>query len=101
MQMVAADWLKSDKREDDLGGRAGSIVQVYHLISIRFMLNYIFCLVLTVGSHLCIAPTEYDRGLNMDLTAGMILQKFAAKGGPEFFFIVNIQVNLLLSPIFD
>ncbi|XP_027340176.1 protein ENHANCED DISEASE RESISTANCE 2-like [Abrus precatorius] len=45
MQMVAADWLKSDKREDDLGGRPGSIVQ-----------------------------------------------KYAAQGGPEFFFIVNIQV---------
>ncbi|MCD7470050.1 hypothetical protein HAX54_009613 [Datura stramonium] len=45
MQMVAADWLKSDKREDDLGGRPGGIVQ-----------------------------------------------KYAAKGGPEFFFIVNIQV---------
>lgn len=29
MQMVAADWLKSSKREDDLGGRAGGIVQVY------------------------------------------------------------------------
>ncbi|XP_028944380.1 protein ENHANCED DISEASE RESISTANCE 2-like isoform X1 [Malus domestica] len=29
MQMVAADWLKSDKREDDLGGRPGSIVQKY------------------------------------------------------------------------
>lgn len=45
MQMVAADWLRSDKREDDLGGRPDSIVQ-----------------------------------------------KYAAKGGPEFFFIVNIQV---------
>ncbi|KAL1201379.1 Protein ENHANCED DISEASE RESISTANCE 2-like [Cardamine amara subsp. amara] len=45
MQMVAADWLKSDKREDDLAGRPGGIVQ-----------------------------------------------KYAAKGGPEFFFIVNIQV---------
>ncbi|XP_027085882.1 protein ENHANCED DISEASE RESISTANCE 2 isoform X1 [Coffea eugenioides] len=45
MQMVAADWLRSDKREDDLAGRPGSIVQ-----------------------------------------------KYAAKGGPEFFFIVNIQV---------
>lgn len=45
MQMVAADWLKSDKREDDLGSRPGGIVQ-----------------------------------------------KYAAKGGPEFFFIVNIQV---------
>ncbi|XP_010253703.1 PREDICTED: protein ENHANCED DISEASE RESISTANCE 2-like [Nelumbo nucifera] len=45
MQMVAADWLRSDKREDDLGGRPGSIVQ-----------------------------------------------KYAQKGGPEFFFIVNIQV---------
>ncbi|XP_062082103.1 protein ENHANCED DISEASE RESISTANCE 2-like isoform X5 [Humulus lupulus] len=44
MQMVAADWLKSDKREDDLGGRAESIVQ-----------------------------------------------KYAAQGGSEFFFIVNIQ----------
>ncbi|KAK9676707.1 hypothetical protein RND81_11G094400 [Saponaria officinalis] len=45
MQMIGADWLKSDKREDDLGGRSGSIVQDY-----------------------------------------------AKKGGPEFFFIVNIQV---------
>ncbi|XP_021912402.1 protein ENHANCED DISEASE RESISTANCE 2-like isoform X2 [Carica papaya] len=45
MQMVAADWLKSDKREDDLGGRPGGIVQ-----------------------------------------------KYAVQGGPEFFFIVNIQV---------
>ncbi|GAV66415.1 PH domain-containing protein/START domain-containing protein/DUF1336 domain-containing protein [Cephalotus follicularis] len=45
MQMVAADWLNSDKREDDLGGRPGGIVQ-----------------------------------------------KYAAQGGPEFFFIVNIQV---------
>ncbi|BBH04979.1 Pleckstrin homology and lipid-binding START domains-containing protein [Prunus dulcis] len=45
MQMVAADWLRSDKREDDLGGRPGSIVQ-----------------------------------------------KYAAQGGGEFFFIVNIQV---------
>ncbi|KAM0944940.1 putative pleckstrin domain, START domain, protein ENHANCED DISEASE RESISTANCE 2 [Dioscorea sansibarensis] len=45
MQMVAADWLKSDKREDDLGGRPGGIVQ-----------------------------------------------KYAAQGGNEFFFIVNIQV---------
>ncbi|WOL16732.1 protein ENHANCED DISEASE RESISTANCE 2 isoform X2 [Canna indica] len=29
MQLVAADWLKSDKREDDIGGRAGGIVQEY------------------------------------------------------------------------
>ncbi|CAI0397877.1 unnamed protein product [Linum tenue] len=29
MEMVAADWLKSDKREDDLAGRPGSIVQKY------------------------------------------------------------------------
>ncbi|XP_055831924.1 protein ENHANCED DISEASE RESISTANCE 2-like isoform X3 [Solanum dulcamara] len=49
MQMVAADWLKSDKREDDLGGRPGGIVQ-----------------------------------------------KYAAKGGPEFFFIVNIQGMMLI-----
>ena len=28
MQMVAADWIRSDKREDDLGGRPGGIVQV-------------------------------------------------------------------------
>ncbi|KAI0493461.1 hypothetical protein KFK09_023578 [Dendrobium nobile] len=29
MKMVAADWLKSDKREDDLASRAGGIVQRY------------------------------------------------------------------------
>lgn len=29
MKMVGADWLKSDKREDDLGGRPGGIVQKY------------------------------------------------------------------------
>lgn len=45
MEMVAADWLRSDKREDDLAGRYGGIVQ-----------------------------------------------RYAAQGGPEFFFIINIQV---------
>nr|GMC48457.1 protein ENHANCED DISEASE RESISTANCE 2-like [Ipomoea batatas] len=29
MQMVAADWLKSDRRQDDLAGRPGGIVQKY------------------------------------------------------------------------
>lgn len=28
MQLVGADWLQSNKREDDLGGRPGGIVQV-------------------------------------------------------------------------
>ena len=28
MEMVAADWLQSDKREDDLAGRYGGIVHV-------------------------------------------------------------------------
>ena len=28
MKMVVEDWLRSDKREDDLGGCSGSIVQV-------------------------------------------------------------------------
>lgn len=32
MEMVAADWLKSDKREDDLGSRPGGIVQVLIII---------------------------------------------------------------------
>lgn len=31
MQMVAADWIRSDKREDDLGGRPGGIVQVFFM----------------------------------------------------------------------
>ncbi|XP_060676015.1 protein ENHANCED DISEASE RESISTANCE 2 isoform X2 [Ziziphus jujuba] len=44
MQLVGADWLQSNKREDDLGGRPGGIVQ-----------------------------------------------RYAERGGPEFFFIVNIQ----------
>ncbi|KAL5069446.1 hypothetical protein RYX36_020333 [Vicia faba] len=45
MQLVGADWLRCDKREDDLSSRPGSIVQ-----------------------------------------------KYAAKGGPEFFFVINIQM---------
>ncbi|CAD5192606.1 unnamed protein product [Musa acuminata subsp. malaccensis] len=45
MQMVAADWLKSDKREDNVGNRTGGIVQ-----------------------------------------------KYAAQGGSEFFFVVHMQV---------
>ncbi|XP_058004227.1 protein ENHANCED DISEASE RESISTANCE 2 isoform X2 [Hevea brasiliensis] len=48
MQMVAADWLRSDKREDDLAGRPGSIVQ-----------------------------------------------KYSVQGGPEFFFIINIQLLIM------
>ncbi|KAF9674883.1 hypothetical protein SADUNF_Sadunf10G0173500 [Salix dunnii] len=44
MQMVGADWLRSDHREDDLGSRPGSIIQ-----------------------------------------------KYAAQGRPEFFFVINIQ----------
>ncbi|XP_024991637.1 protein ENHANCED DISEASE RESISTANCE 2-like [Cynara cardunculus var. scolymus] len=45
MEMIGADWLQSDKREDDLAGRSGGIVQ-----------------------------------------------KYAAQDGPEFFFVINIQV---------
>ncbi|KAK7315502.1 hypothetical protein VNO77_34052 [Canavalia gladiata] len=45
MQMVGADWLRSNTRQDDLCSRPGSIVQQY-----------------------------------------------AAKGGPEFFFVINIQM---------
>ena len=29
MQLVGADWLRSDRREDNLGGRPGGIVQVW------------------------------------------------------------------------
>ncbi|KAK1419639.1 hypothetical protein QVD17_28867 [Tagetes erecta] len=45
MEMVGADWLQSDNREDNIAGRPGGIVQ-----------------------------------------------KYAAQGGPEFFFVINIQV---------
>ncbi|KAK7277321.1 hypothetical protein RIF29_18472 [Crotalaria pallida] len=45
MQMVGADWLRSDKRQDNLSGRPDSIVQ-----------------------------------------------QCAARGGPEFFFVINIQL---------
>lgn len=70
MQMVAADWLKSNKREDDLGGRPGSIVQVYCAIN-------------------CTASQE-----NFLLNAYFyMLQKCGAQGGTEFFFIVHIQVT--------
>lgn len=39
MKMVAADWLKSDKREDDLGGRPGSIVQVIDIFILDVQLK--------------------------------------------------------------
>lgn len=42
MQMVAADWLRSDKREDDLAGRPGSIVQVLAIIS-QIVVLVVFC----------------------------------------------------------
>lgn len=41
MKLVAADWLRSDKREDDLGGRPGSIVQVgFRLSDFGLYYNY-------------------------------------------------------------
>ncbi|KAL0402269.1 UNVERIFIED_CONTAM: protein ENHANCED DISEASE RESISTANCE 2 [Sesamum latifolium] len=40
MQMVAADWLRSDKREDDLAGRPGSIVQVPGATTYNLALYY-------------------------------------------------------------
>lgn len=45
MEMVGADWLRSDKREDDLGGRPGGIVQV----SVLF---FAFCFVCILYRHL-------------------------------------------------
>ncbi|KAK6144803.1 hypothetical protein DH2020_021623 [Rehmannia glutinosa] len=39
LQMVGADWLRSDKREDDLAGRYGSIVQVWYICSGSSMYN--------------------------------------------------------------
>jgi hypothetical protein len=38
MQMVGADWLRSESREDDLGGRPNSIVQVLPLIIWIFLM---------------------------------------------------------------
>ncbi|KAK6136174.1 hypothetical protein DH2020_030065 [Rehmannia glutinosa] len=40
MQMVAADWLRSDKREDDLAGRYGGIVQVPGATTYNLALYY-------------------------------------------------------------
>jgi hypothetical protein len=37
MQMVGADWIKSDKREDDLAGRPGGLVQVPHAKANNFV----------------------------------------------------------------
>ena len=72
MQMVAADWLKSDKREDDLGGRPGGIVQVF--LKNKYVVTLFFCF-------LC------------DRIRFWFLQKYSAHGGSEFFFIVHIQVS--------
>lgn len=38
MQMVAADWIRSDKREDNLAGRYGGIVQVLIYDHIAFII---------------------------------------------------------------
>lgn len=45
MQMVAADWISSDKREDDLSGRPRGIVQVS---SKSFLEKY--CLIICLSS---------------------------------------------------
>lgn len=37
MEMVAADWLRSDKREDDFGGRPGGTVQVFLFLENMFV----------------------------------------------------------------
>jgi len=37
MQMVGADWIKSDKREDDLAGRPGGLVQVSYAKASNFV----------------------------------------------------------------
>ena len=37
MQMVGADWLRSDRREDNLSSRPGSIVQVYSLFFVCYL----------------------------------------------------------------
>ena len=70
MQMVGADWIKSDKREDDLAGRPGGLVQVYSTGASNFPSN---------GKEKKSQP--------------IFLQKYAAQGGNKFFFIVNIQVG--------
>lgn len=43
MHMVAADWLKSDKREDDLAGRPGGIVQVFLENNYKSLWYYYCC----------------------------------------------------------
>lgn len=42
MQLVGADWLRSDTREDDLSSRPGSIVQV-QFFPLCLLLVYSFC----------------------------------------------------------
>lgn len=40
MQMVGADWIKSDKREDDLAGRPGGIVHVFSQQQQKKLITY-------------------------------------------------------------
>lgn len=40
MQMVGADWLRSDQREDDLAGRPGSMVQVVFTLLFSFPFRF-------------------------------------------------------------
>lgn len=75
MQLVAADWLKSDKREDNLGARPG-IVQVSPGTQTNFFVLLFF-------DKYPMVKLKYK-----------VLQEYAAQGGSQFFFIVHIQVPL-------
>jgi hypothetical protein len=87
MQLVGADWLRCNTREDDLSSRPGSIVQVFSfsfhfLLELERVLNIVKILLLEISYHMCFGF--------------VFIQKYAAKGGPEFFFVIHIQVSMTL-----
>lgn len=83
--MVGADWIKSDKREDDLAGRPGGIVHVF--IQQQPKKNWL----------LADDSEKYLIYCAGNLFIIYNVQKHAAQGGSEFFFIVNIQVIFSLT----
>lgn len=99
MEFIGADWIKSNKREDDLGGRPGGITQVWFVVW--------DVLIFYFAKRQCTVYREDKRPFPIHMLQivmqlyvyipheSSIWQKYAAEGGPEFFFIINIQVILL------
>lgn len=79
MEIVAADWLRSDKREDDLGGRPGGIVQVF-LYFLKTFLSRVYPLLLPL-QNLCIVLIFWSM-----TEMKLLYVEICSKGRPRVLF---------------